>query len=459
MEIRFVGGTGTVTGSKYLLTHQKGQILVDCGLFQGLKNLRLKNWEEPPFDPSAIQAVILTHAHIDHSGYIPLLVKKGFRGKIYCTSATFELCKILLPDAGYLQEEEAKYMNRHRLSKHDPALPLFDEEDAKESLGYFSPVEYHDWIDLFGEDFQFRFGKAGHILGASFVEVNVNKKRLVFSGDLGRPHDLVMNPPETPEACDVLVVESTYGDRLHQKEDPLEKVASIIRSTVKARGSVVVPAFAVGRTQQLLYILYRLKKEKRIPDIPIFLNSPMATSATEVFCQFVEEHRLSVEECRGLSHVAQIVRSPEESKALNEREGPMIIVSASGMATGGRVVHHLKRFLLEKESTILFTGFQAMGTRGAALVTGKDMIKIHGQYIPVRARVENINSLSAHADYQEIISWLKGFSRAPKMTFVTHGEPGASDALRLRIQDEMKWNCFVPEMGRQFLLEKLLHSK
>lgn len=453
MKLTFLGGAGTVTGSKYLIESSdfQGPILVDCGLFQGLKNLRLKNREALAFDPQSLSAVILTHAHLDHSGYIPLLVKKGFNGPIYCSDATYELCKILLPDSGYLQEEEAEYSNRRGFSKHHPARPLYTLKDANTSLTFFKPVKRHVRIAV-EKNASFELFNAGHILGSCTVRLNIDEKSIVFSGDLGRSNDLVMKSPESLPNCDYLVVESTYGNRSHKDLNPIDLLKEVVNEAWSNNSVIVIPSFAVGRAQTLLYILSTLKEQKLIPEIPIFLNSPMATNVTNIFCNFQEEHKLNEKQCYQACEVATYVRTPEESKELNKRAGPMIIISASGMATGGRVVHHLKAFIGDPKNIILFTGFQAAGTRGAALVRGVDKIKIHGLYFPVRAKILSLDMLSAHADYIEILNWLKTSGARPNKVFVTHGEFSASDSLRLRIEETLKWDVEVPFLGQAKVL-------
>lgn len=444
MRIQFLGATGTVTGSKYLLSRGSKRFLIDCGLFQGFKQLRLRNWEPLPVDPRTIEAVVLTHAHIDHSGYLPLLAKNGFIGKIYCTHATRELCEILLPDSAHLHEEEAEYANRQGFSKHKPALPLYTKVDAEHCLKLFSPLDFDtEWI--LDQELKTRFIPSGHILGSAFVSMHSPKTSILFSGDIGRPNDIVMRGPNMIESADYLVIESTYGDRLHDPSDPLLKLAEIINRTAGRGGVVIIPAFAVGRAQTLLYCVHLLKTKKAIPGLPVFLNSPMAVDVTQLFHNHLGEHRLTPEQCEAMCQTARIVNSAEESKSLNDRRGPMIIIAASGMATGGRVVHHLKTFAPDPRNTILFTGFQAGGTRGAAILAGADSVKIHGAYVPIRAEVAIINNLSAHADYSEIMDWLKGFRKVPRRTFVTHGEPAAADALRHRIEESLGWSCRVPD--------------
>ncbi|MEZ5444650.1 MAG: MBL fold metallo-hydrolase [Gammaproteobacteria bacterium] len=444
MDISFLGATGTVTGSKYLVTSGSGRILVDCGLFQGYKQLRLRNWAPLPFDPRELDAVILTHAHIDHSGYLPLLVKNGFSGRVYCSHATRDLCAILLPDSGHLQEEDAAYANRRGFSKHKPALPLYTRQDAEDCLRQLAPIAFERDVKL-DNGVSFRLSPAGHILGAAMVTLRDGGVSVLFSGDLGRPHDLLMPPPTPIRLSDYLVIESTYGDRRHDPVDARDLLAQVLNRTFRRGGVVVVPAFAVGRAQALMYFIHLLKSARTIPDVPVFLNSPMAVDVTRVFRSHRGEHRLTPAQCDGMCGAAHYVNSVEESKGLNYRHGPMIIISASGMATGGRVLHHLKAFAPDARNTILFTGFQAGGTRGAAMLNGAEAVKIHGEYVPVRAEVMNIDNLSAHADYAETLDWLRHFESPPRQTFITHGEPAPADALRHRIEEGLGWHARAPE--------------
>jgi metallo-beta-lactamase family protein len=444
MEICFLGATGTVTGSKYLLSSHSTNILVDCGLFQGLKTLRLRNWDRLPIDLSTLSAVVLTHAHIDHSGFLPLLIKQGFKGRVYCTSATKDLCSILLPDSGRLQEEQAEYANKHALSKHHPALPLYTQDDAEYALQHLHAVDFEEKT-VIGGNVTMRLYPAGHIPGAASVELRDADTSILFSGDLGRPDDPIMNPPAVLNGADYLVLESTYGNRQHPAEDPRQLLGNIINKTVQRGGVVVIPAFAVGRTQMLLHYLRQLKDEGTITDVPIYLNSPMAIDATDIFYRHHLEHRLSFEQCVAACSVAKIIRTAEESKALNRRKDPMVIIAGSGMATGGRVVHHLKAFVSDAKNTILFAGFQAEGTRGAAMVRGAQTIRIHGEEIPVLAEIASIDSLSAHADYTQIIAWLKKMKHAPRLVFVTHGEQEAANAMVKHLDEELHWQARVPE--------------
>lgn len=443
MRIDFLGGTGTVTGSKYLLTHAGRRLLVDCGLFQGLKQLRLRNWAAFPVAAASIDAVLLTHAHLDHSGFVPRLVRLGFTGTVHATPATRELCELLLPDSGRLQDEDAEYLNRHEKSKHQPALPLYSEREAIAALKHFKDVpfgrECAPW-----DGWSWRLGRAGHILGAASVRVRCGGTSILFSGDLGRDDDLLMRAPEPAEPADYVVIESTYGDRMHPGSDPLDELAAVINRTAARGGVVVVPAFAVGRAQTLLHAIQLLKQARRIPEMPVYLNSPMAADATRLYQRHAAEHRLSPEQCSAMQRQTVIVSSVEESRRLNELRFPSIIVSASGMATGGRVLHHLKAYAPDARNTILFTGFQAAGTRGAAMIAGAQAIKIHGAYVPVRAEVANLESLSAHADREQLLTWL-GAQGKPRRVFVTHGDPVAADALRLAIEERYGWPCTVPD--------------
>jgi len=445
MQLHFLGATGTVTGSKYLLGSDSGRILVDCGLFQGYKQLRLRNWAPLPVRPADLQAVVLTHAHLDHSGYLPLLVRNGFRGKIYCSEATFDLCKILLPDSGHLQEEDAAFANRHGFSKHTPALPLYTEEDAVRSLKNFSPVDFGKSFDA-GAGFTAELLYAGHILGASIAILRHGKRSITFSGDIGRADDAIMRPPTRVGHTDYLLVESTYGNRRHGSSDPLAILGKTIRETIGRGGVVVIPSFAVGRAQELMYYMHQLKESGAIPaQLPIYLDSPMAKDATEIYHRHRADHKLTAAQCHAMCHAATIINSVEDSQEIDRKQQPKVIISASGMATGGRVLHHLKAFAPDHRNTILFSGYQAGGTRGAAMVAGAESVKIHGMYVPVRAQVAQIENLSAHADCDGIMAWLSGFDAPPRQTFIVHGEPDAADALRLRIQDELKWHCRVPE--------------
>ncbi len=444
MKLTFLGATCTVTGSKYLLEVDDKKYLIDCGLFQGYKQLRLLNREPLPIKPKTIDAVIITHAHLDHSGYIPLLIKQGFQGRIYASHATRDLCEILLLDAGRIQEEDTRRANRYGYTRHHPALPLYTEMDAKKSLKYFHCVDFDKEYPL-KKDVTFSLSHSGHILGSSFITLKKNDTTLVFSGDIGRPHDPVMIHPTPVKFTDYLVLESTYGNKRHPSVDVLTQLETIIDSTLAKGGSVIIPAFAVGRTQILLYYIYKLKQEKRLShNIPVYLDSPMAQDVTTLWNRYSSEHGLSKEECSKVCSVAEYVQSPEDSKRLNHSPFPSIIISASGMAEGGRILHHLVHYAPKEENTILFAGFQAAGTRGDRMLRGEKEIKIHGHMVPVRARIENLETLSSHADYEEILDWLKGFELAPKKVFITHGEPDAAESLKAKIKEALGWNVSIP---------------
>jgi metallo-beta-lactamase family protein len=444
MQISFYGATGTVTGSKYLFEDGAATTLVDCGLFQGFKQLRLRNWLPLPLAPKHIDSVVLTHAHIDHSGYLPLLVRNGFAGQIYCSKATKDLCEVLLPDSAHLQEEEARYANKRGFSRHKPALPLYTIEDAERALRHLHAVEFDEPVRL-SQTSTARFLPAGHILGASMIMIEGAGRRILFSGDLGRPNDPMMRPPTKIEQADVLVLESTYGNRRHAQTDHEEELGAHLNRAVKRGGVVVIPAFAVGRAQALLYLIARLKSHGKLVGVPVYLNSPMAVNVTNIYHAYRSQHRLSVEECKATCEVAEFVNTPDDSKELNRKKGPMIIISASGMATGGRVVHHLKAFASDPKNLILFSGFMAAGTRGAKILGGAETVRIHGSDIPIRAEVASLDTLSAHADYTEILDWLRSFRKAPKATYLTHGEPAAADRMRQHIEAEFGWECYVPD--------------
>lgn len=451
-RIHFWGAAETVTGSKYLVETKDKKILVDCGMFQGLKKLRRRNWEPLPMAPGRIDAVVLTHAHIDHTGYLPRLVKEGFRGPIYCTRATYELAQILLRDAAYLQEEDAKRANKYGYTKHKPAKPLFDQDDAELALEYFKPVEFCTAVEDYssdirlGEGIRCGFHPAGHILGAAWVAMDIDGKRLVFSGDVGRPNDPVMKPPRALRSADYLVLESTYGNRRHPEEDFASELAEVINRTAKRGGIVLVPAFAVGRSQALMHLITQLKASNLIPDLPVFLNSPMAINASDLYCRWHDQHRLDDEQCHQMCDGVTYIREARDSRALNSRSKPAIIISASGMVSGGRILHHVKAFGPDGKNTILFCGYQAAGTRGEALVHGVDQVKIHGDYVPIRAEVVSLDGMSAHADYVELGDWLDGLEQTPSRVFLTHGEPASQDAFRRYLGERLGWDVEIPEL-------------
>jgi metallo-beta-lactamase family protein len=456
-KITFYGGVGTVTGSKYLLEHNGRKVLVDCGLFQGQKELRERNWQDPPFVPSEIDAVIITHAHIDHTGWLPRLVKLGFKGKITTSSATGDLLKILLPDSGRLQEEEADYRNRHQLTVHTPALPLYDERDARAALELLNLVPNDGQPHDICEGFKASFEVAGHIMGASLVLVemsgaspNGEPVRFLFSGDLGHYDQPIVKDPASPPECDYLMCESTYGDRLHGDIDSETQMARIINTSARRNAPILIPAFAVGRTQEVLYMIRELEEQKRIPILPVIVDSPMAAQATQVYNRWNEEHDL--EYASILAHKRHPLRTAsmtttstrDESKRLNEMKGSRIIISASGMMSGGRVLHHAMRVLPNENATVVFVGYQAAGTTGRRVQDGEREVKIMKNWIPVRCNVEKVEGFSAHADWKAVLRWLSGLKQAPKAVFTTHGEPHAAEAMAGHIRDEFGWNVLVP---------------
>ena len=461
-KLSFHGAIGTVTGSRHLLEINDKRLLIDCGLFQGTKNNRLKNWDLFPVTPSSIDRVLLTHAHIDHTGYLPRLCKNGFAGKVHCTHATRDLCDIMLKDSAHIQEEDSYWANKQGFSKHSPARPLYTVEDAEQALSLFSPVYFGEDFRI-ADDIRIKFKDSGHILGSSFIDIKARRngqaRKILFSGDLGRSDRPILRDPDQIFNVDYLVLESTYGDRLHEDSSPTDELAQIISESVERRGVIVIPAFSVGRTQTLLYVLRELEEDGRIPTLPIYVDSPMGIEATEVFEKRIPEMDLEsrIQTLRGkrIFRPLQLhtCKTRDESKAINQVETPAIIISSSGMATAGRVLHHLEKRLPNPKNTILLIGYQAHGTRGRSLLEGARAIKIHGQEIPVQARVESIMGFSGHADYHEILAWLKGFNRPPLKTFLVHGEPEASESLAAKIRSHFGWETIVPELDQSFELD------
>jgi metallo-beta-lactamase family protein len=460
--IQFLGATQTVTGSKHLIEVDGYRTMVDCGLFQGLKELRLRNWEPFPLNPASINSVILTHAHIDHTGYLPRFVRDGFDGPVYATPATVELARILLPDSARLQEEDAAYSNKTGASKHKPALPLYTERDARRALKRMESVNYHKRVQL-TKKLSFEFLTAGHIIGSSFVlldfeSLDGRRKRLILTGDLGRYNEPIIPDPSSVDEADYIVVESTYGDRDHPRMDAKTRLAEIINETARRAGHILIPAFAIGRTQQLLFRIRELEEENRIPILPVFVDSPMASSATKLYLRHTEDHDLEMKDLLDerrnplATERFNLTRSIQESKKVDAEEESTIVISASGMATGGRILHHLRKRLPDARNTVIFAGFQAAGTRGRRILDGEKEIKIFGEFVPVRAHIETIENLSAHADSREILRWLGEFKRAPEKVFLVHGEPGAQEALRNKIVEKFGWQVEIPEYLRKFEL-------
>ena len=458
--LSFWGAAGTVTGSKYLVETNGARVLVDCGLFQGQRVLRDRNWQEPPFDAAALNSVLITHAHIDHTGYLPRLVRHGFRGPVYCSRGTSDLLKILLPDSARLQEEEADYRNRHKITKHLPALPLYTEADAREALKLIQTVENAGQPVTVAPRISAEFRVAGHILGSNHVLVHLEDSgtRVLFSGDLGKYDQPIIRDPATPPACDYLLIESTYGDRLHDTEQPKDALQRIIRNAAEHNSVVLIPAFAVGRAQEILYFIRELEDEKRIPIVPVIVDSPMAAAATQAYAARKEEQdddyalalKRSPTPLRTHSMITSTSR--EESKRLNSAQGARVIISASGMMNGGRVLHHALRTLPDETATVVFVGYQAAGTLGRRVADGEKQVKVLGQWIPVRCAIEKIGGFSAHADWKEVIRWLEGLPSAPKRVFVTHGESSAAEAMAGHIRDRFGWQVEVPQYGERFEL-------
>jgi metallo-beta-lactamase family protein len=451
ISIQFLGAAGTVTGSKHLLKTPGKNILVDCGLFQGLKSLRLKNREALPVAAQDIDLVILTHAHLDHCGYLPLLVKTGYSGKIFMTAPTRDLAEIILRDSAKIQEEDAEKENRYGISKHNPSLPLYTVQDVENTLTHCYVYGDNEWIPV-APGIEFRFLQNGHILGSCFIELNCFEKKIVFSGDIGRLSDPVMKPPAIIEGADFLIMESTYGDRLHGTIPAKDELADIINDTIHQNGNLLIPSFAVGRAQQLMHLVSQLKKEIRIPGVPVFMDSPMGADATKVLLRYPAWHKLSVEECNAVCRDINIITDFHDTLKTIALKGSKIIIAASGMITGGRVLEYLKNYIEDKKNTILLVGYQAAGTRGRALRSGAFEIKIFGKYYKVRARVKEISSMSAHADQKEMLDWMKQFKKVPQRIFLVHGEAQAQEIFRIKIQDELKTQVVIPKQNDEIVL-------
>jgi metallo-beta-lactamase family protein len=447
-KLTFMGAARTVTGSKYLLAHAGRKILIDCGLFQGLKELRLRNWDRLPIDPSDITAAVLTHAHLDHTGYLPRLVADGYRGRVVCTPGTADLCRLVLPDSARLQEEDAREANRLNYSRHNPALPLYRESDAFRALSQLQPIAFNQPIALV-DGIDIEFVHAGHLLGSAFIKMTIKDgPTILFGGDLGRYGRPVVPDPSAPPQADVLLLESTYGDRIHEPDDDGARLAAIIKDTVAKGGKLIIPAFAIGRVEEVLYWIKKLEDEAKIPKLPVFLDSPMALDALQYYAsrasELDDDIRSAAEIRRFFTARFQPVASAQQSSELVRSKIPSIVVSSSGMATGGRVLYHLQGALPDKRNTVLFVGYQAAGTRGRQLVEGAREVKIRGQFVAVNARVEKIDSMSAHADSQETLRWLGGFTTPPRVTYLVHGEPGPMDALKAAIESKLNWKVMTP---------------
>ncbi len=445
IKVHFLGAAGTVTGSKFLIDTDENKILVDCGLFQGLKKLRLLNWDYPPVDPAEIDAVVLTHGHMDHTGYLPRLMKMGFNGPIHGTRPTLEIAEIILLDSAKIQEEEAKKANKEGYSKHHPAEPLYDLKDAERAIKRFSSMPEGEWIELFA-DVSIRFQYNGHIIGATFIEMDVLGKRFVFSGDIGRTEDLLMRPPKKPEKADVLFMESTYGNRLHPEEDLEEKLKEIIHNTYERGGTLIIPSFAVERTQTLMYIIWKLRHQNEIPAMKLIMDSPMGANVLRVFNDNRDWHKLPPDEYTQMCQAFHIVTSFKETWEMINDQRPKIVIAGSGMISGGRVLTYLQQYIGKLETTVLLAGYQADGTRGRKLLEGADTLKIYGKEYPVEAEILNLEVLSAHADQAEMLNWMSALEKAPEHLFIVHGESEASAVFSTKIKEQFGWDSVIPEL-------------
>ena len=443
--IHFLGAAGTVTGSKYLIETAGKKILVDCGLFQGVKALRLHNWEYLPVNIKEIDFVLLTHGHLDHVGYLPRLLKSGFKGKIYGTEPTLDIAEIVLMDTAKIQEEEAAHANKHGYSKHNPAEALYTIKDVEKTLPHFQKINPNEWID-FGKEIKVRFQPNGHILGSTFIEIHIGTKKLLFSGDVGQADDLLLRAPKKPKEADIVLVESTYGDRIHPKEDIKERLRRIIIETISKGGNIIIPSFAVERTQTLMFLLWQLRKENAIPDIPFIMDSPMGNNVLDVFEKHLSWHKLSREDCNAMCSLFKLVKDFKETLAVLASPYPKIIIAGSGMVSGGRVLSYLQEYVSKPETTVLFVGYQSEGTRGKRMQSGSHEIKIYGKYYEVNARIETIHGLSAHGDQKDLLDWLSEIKPAPEKVFIIHGESQAADAFSIKLKDTYGWPCEVPKL-------------
>lgn len=451
MKLTFLGGAGTVTGSKIVLEVDHIKIMIDCGLFQGLKELREKNWEKLPINLNEIDFVLLTHAHLDHSGYLPVLAKDGFNGKIYCTSATKDLTKIILLDSGKIQEEDAKRANEYKYSNHSPAKPLYTIDDAKMAISKLTAINFDEWF-IINDSIKFKFLNSGHILGSAFIVLNTNGKILVFSGDIGRKNPILLPHYKYIEQADYLVIESTYGNRIHEKVSIEEQLLEYITTTYAKKGILIIPSFSVERAQEIIYLLSKLKNEKLLPNIPIYLDSPMGVNATEVYFKHKNDHKLSDDDINNMLSTVHLVSEISESKEIVNDNSPKIVIAGSGMITGGRVLHYLDKLISDKKNSVLIVGFQAEGTRGKSLLAGDTEIKFFGEYHQIKADVFKINAFSGHADQTELLDWLSHFKKPPILTFINHGESHQSQAFRTKIKTVFNWNCTVAKLNNEYYL-------
>lgn len=445
-KITFLGAAGTVTGSKTLLEFNGKKILVDCGLFQGLKELRLLNREPFPVDPAHIDQIILTHAHLDHCGFIPVLVKNGFRGEIHCSAPTLDLTEIILKDSAKIQEEDAIRANKNNYSRHDNATPLYTQADVIKSMKLFVPHDFNEWVIL-NNDMKFEFLSNGHILGSAFVNLKLDQKTIVFSGDIGQTDPILLYPPKKIKQADYIVMESTYGDRLHEHANAKEMLRDVIESTYNKRGILMIPSFAVERTQELLYFIYQLRKEGSLPNIPVYLDSPMGIHATKVYDQYHELQQLSHYEINHMYDDVIFIDDAEMSKEVCFNNKPKIVIAGSGMIEGGRILHYLNNHVSDKRNTLLFVGYQGEGTRGRAILNGSDEIKFYGKYHKIFCEIRSISNLSAHGDQNDILSWLRNFDTPPTKIFLNHGEKHQSEALCVKIKHDLNWDCSVAKMN------------
>ena len=451
ITIQFLGGAGTVTGSKTLIKTEKQQILVDCGLFQGLKELRIKNREKFPTNESSIDTLLLTHAHLDHCGYIPLLVKNGFSGPIHCTKPTRQLAEIILRDSARIMEEDAERANRHVYTKHDRAEPLYTVKEVEIALEQFVPHDLHEWVVL-ASGTRFQFLNNGHILGSAFIELIIENQKIVFSGDIGRSKPMLLYPPQKIKEADYIVMESTYGDRSHHVDDVKLALLQVIEETFDRKGILMIPSFAVERTQEIIFLLHQLREEDKLPRMPIFLDSPMGVNSTKVYEQYPEWQNLSRFTLNTMYDDVKFITNYEQSRAVVADKHTKIVIAGSGMMEGGRILHYLNNHIENDRNTLLFVGFQGEGTRGRAIIEGSDEIKFFGNYRKVKCQIRSISSLSAHGDQAEILEWLTHFERPPKRIFLNHGEPHQSDALRVKLQHELGWKVSIPKLNESFTL-------